>query len=152
MKVKMKTTGLAATALFATLLVAVPAQADSSDPTSVQVNEVLVNQHSNTEKATGLWDQTREKTGAAASAAAEYSRVQGTRALEASKEGISKGTAVVVTESKEAWETTKDISSRIVDYSADKAQQVTKAVTEKINPAPQDPQVLERGSVETQNN
>lgn len=144
MKVNQNTKGLTIASAIAVLVVSAPGY---SDETTVQVDEIEINQPSNTENSEGLWDQTKKKT----SAAAEYSKKQGSKALEASKKGIEKGTDAVVTGSKNAWETTKEVSGKVADYTTDKANQVSDAVTNAINPEPEETPVIDR-SKSTQTN
>jgi len=143
MKVYMNSKGLATAAMIAMMVAIAPAY---SDETTVPVEEIEINPPSNTEKAAGLWDQTKEKTSAAANSAAEYSKVQGSRALEASKKGLEKGTDAVVTGSKKAWETTKEVSGKVADYTTDKAKQVSEAVTNTMSPPAEDPPVSDHST------
>ena len=101
---------------------------------TVVVEEVQVQSTSNKEKASELWHQTKEKTTDAAKSAAEYSKVQGSRALEAGKQGVQKGSKAVVSGSKEAWGATKEVSGKVADYTVDKAGKVKQAVGEVIAP------------------
>ncbi len=124
-----------------------PLSADSTTA-DVKVEEIDLNQPSNQDQAEELWDQTKRKTAEAASAAAEYSKVQGTRILEGSKQGLAKGADAVATGSKKAWDATKEAGSKAVDYTVEKATEVGEAISESFNNEDADPDVTER-SVET---
>jgi hypothetical protein len=114
----------------------------------VQVEEIYLNQPSNQEQAEELWDQTKRKTTEAASAAAEYSKVQGTRILEGSKQGLAKGADAVATGSQKAWDATTEAGSKAVDYTVEKAAEVREAISDSYSSEDADPGVTER-SVET---
>lgn len=129
------------------LAAALPLSADSASE-MVQVEEIDLNQPSNQEQAEELWDQTKRKTTEAASAAAEYSKVQGTRILEGSKQGLAKGADAVATGSQKAWDATTEAGSKAVDYTVEKAAEVREAISDSYSSEDADPGVTER-SVET---
>ncbi len=101
---------------------------------AVEIEEIDLNQPSNENQAEDLWDQTKQKTGEAA----EYFKVEGTRILDSSKEGLAKGTDAVVTGSKKAWDATKEASSKAVDYTVKKTNQAGEAISDTFNSEPQD--------------
>jgi hypothetical protein len=112
----------------------------------VVVEEIQTGQPTNEEKAEALWNRTKEKTREAAGSAAEYSTVQGTRALEATKEGIAKGADLigegaeaVVEGSKKAWDSTVEVTGDAVEYSRKKAGEVGAAVSEALEKDPENP-------------
>lgn len=135
--------------IFTALLLAaaLPLSADSASG-EVQVEEIDLNQPSNQEQAEDLWDQTKRKTTEAASAAAEYSKVQGTRILEGSKQGLAKGAETVAIGSQKAWDATKEAGSKAADYTVEKATEVGEAVSESFSSEDAEPGVTER-SIET---
>ncbi|MGI9316143.1 MAG: hypothetical protein ACR2QW_02325 [bacterium] len=147
---------------IATVLLLGASTALSADNTAseVKIEEIDLNQSSNQpsdsttnqENAGELWDQTKLKTGEAASAAAEYSKVQGTRILEGSKEGLAKGADAVTTGSKKAWDATKEASNKAVDYTVEKASELGEAISETLSDDSSDASVTDRsvGSAQTE--
>ncbi len=113
--------------------------AAGQENSTVVVEEIPVNQPDNAEKAAELWDQTKQKTGEAAGTAAEFSKVQGTRALEATKRGAAKGADLAVQGaeavadgSKKAWDATKEATGKAVEFTAEKAKEVGAAVSSAL--------------------
>ena len=103
------------------------------DAAKIPVEEIEVNTTSESNTSEDLWDQTKRKTGEAASAAAEYSEVQGTKILEGTKEGLAKGADAVATGSKKAWDATKEAGAKAADYTVEKANEVGEAISEAFN-------------------
>lgn len=126
---------------------ALPLSANSTSG-EVQVEEIDLNQPSNQEQAEDLWDQTRRKTTEAANAAAEYTKVQGTRILEGGKQGLAKGADAVATGSQKAWDATKEAGSKAANYTVEKATEVGEAISESLSSAGAEPGFTER-SIET---
>jgi hypothetical protein len=130
------------------LLLGIPSASYPQD-SAVEVEEIDLSQPSNEDEAEGLWDQTKQKT----SEATEYSKVQGKRILDSSKEGLAKGTDAVVTGSKKAWDATKEASSKAVDYTVEKTNQAGEAISDTFNREPQDDvPVTERNTDTSQTN
>jgi hypothetical protein len=123
-----------------------------ANETAVQVQEIEVNRPSSTEQADSLWDQTKYKTGEATDAAAEYTKVQSTRALEATKQGLSDGAEVVSTQSKKAWDGTKQATSDAVDYSAEKATQAGHAISDAFTSDTRAAPVVDKSINQSQSN
>ena len=107
--------------------------ASSTESSQLEVEEITVDQPSNAEKAAELWQQTKTKTGEAASSAAELGKVQGGRAVDATKKGFSQGKDAVVSGSKQAWESTKEASGKVADYTVSTAKKVKKAVSSAVS-------------------
>lgn len=121
------------------VMVGLSSLAMGQENSTVVVEEIETGQPDNAEKAAELWDQTKQKTGEAASTAAEYSKVQGTRALEATKRGAAKGAdlaiqgaGAVAEGSKKAWDATKEATGKGVEYTTEKVKQVGTAISEAM--------------------
>ena len=150
------------------LYFAVPTNAQNTQSdqatTKVIVEEISTGTPSNTENAEDLWGQTKKKTQEAAGSAAEYSKVQGTRALEATKDGVAKGADLVekgadavaagskkawdatVDTSEKAWDATVDTTKKAVDYTQDKASKVGASVADAFTSNPSNPVIVEKGT------
>lgn len=129
-----------------------PVLSVAADTSGAQVEEIEVNpvssenqagvdtEESTKEKAASLWKQTKQKSGEAATSAAEYSKVQSTRLLEASKTGLAKGADAVSKGTTKAWSATKDATRTAVDYTAKKASEAGEAISDVLTkenpPAP----------------
>lgn len=112
--------------------------ATANDAEPVQVETVVVSpaptaqsEETAADKAAELWDKTKEETGEAASAAAEFSKTQGKKILKGTKKGVEKGTDAVVDGSKKAWEATKTTSKKAAKATANALE----TTGEKINKA-----------------
>ncbi|MBX2867205.1 MAG: hypothetical protein KTR18_00910 [Acidiferrobacterales bacterium] len=108
-------------ALLVILTSALSTQAFSDETPKVQVEEIEVSKPAGEKDASTLWQETKKKTGEAASSAAEYSKVQGSKILEASKTGVAKGAEVVTKESSKAWDATKKATKTAVEFTGEKA-------------------------------
>lgn len=116
------------------LLLTGPIALSSDDTaTNVPVEEIEINKNSESGTSEDLWDQTKRKTSEAASAAAEYTEVQGTKILEGTKQGLAKGADAVATGSKKAWDATKEAGTKAADYTVEKATEVGDAISETFN-------------------
>lgn len=121
--------------LICVLLTPSWATADSSSSQVVEVETIEVSPAkpaADGNKAAELWDKTKEETGEAASTAAEYSKVQGTRALNATKKGVKKGTEVVTEGSKKAWSATKTTTKKAVDATGKALKKTGAAISEAV--------------------
>jgi hypothetical protein len=123
-----------------------------ANETAVPVEEIEVNRRSSADEGDSLWDQTKHKTGEAADAAAEYTKVQGTRALDATKQGLSDGAEVVSTQSKKAWEATKQATGEAVHYTAEKATQAGHAISDAFTSHDSAVPVVEKSIHQPQSN
>ena len=120
--------------IYAVLALSVPLESSADDTTAnIPVEEIEVNTTSESNTSEDLWDQTKRKTSETASAAAEYSEVQGTKILEGTKQGLAKGADAVATGSKKAWDATKEAGAKAADYTVEKATEVGEAISETFN-------------------
>ncbi len=120
-------------ALYIALAIFLAAPGVQANESTVVVEEIDLSQPSNATKAAELWDQTKQKTGEAASTAAEFTKVQSTRALQATKQGIAKGANAVSTGSKKAWKATKEATHTAVEYTSEKAVQAGHAISKALS-------------------
>ena len=114
--------------LFSAVTIAPAAYADSD----AVVKEIDVNKTSQKGKAAEAWDKTKEATSAAATATVEFTKEHGTRAVNATKRGVKKGTEVVVVQSKRAWNATKNATGKAVDATVDAVSKAGKAISNKM--------------------
>ena len=126
----------------------------SSDDTTakVPVEEIEINKTPESGASEDLWDQTKRKTGEAASAAAEYTEVQGTKILEGTKQGLAKGADAVATGSKKAWDATKEAGAKAADYTVEKATEVGEVISETFNNEKIDAEVSDKSVNSPANN
>lgn len=124
-----------------------------ANETAVPVEEIEVNRPTSSDKADSLWDQTKHKTGEATDTAVEYTKVQGSRALEATKQGLADGAEVVSTQSKKAWDATKEATGDAVDYTAEKATQAGHAISDAFTvDSPANPPIIDKSINNSQTN
>ena len=118
--------------VLAVLLSAISTDSFSDETPVIQVEEVEVTQPASEKDASTLWQETKKKTGEAASSAAEYSKVQGTKLLEASKTGVAKGADVVTRESSKAWDATKKATKSAVEFTGEKAAKAGTVISDVV--------------------
>ena len=118
--------------LIALLFYLTAGAVEAGEGQAPEVETIEVDQPGVADKAAELWDKTKEVTGETVNSAVTYSKEKGGQAWEAGKEGVAKGTEVVVDQSKKAWGTTKETGAKVVDYSGEKAAQFGNVVKQAI--------------------
>jgi len=111
---------------------------------SVEVEEIEVAPNGSESTASALWKETKEKTGEAANSAASFSKVQGTKILEASKTGAAKGADAVAKGSVKAWEATKSATKSATEYTGEKASQAGSIIAGAVKGSEKNPPVVDK--------
>ena len=117
---------------FAALISFTSVIALADETTQVQVEEVEITPSSTEKDASTLWKETKKKTGEAASTAAEFSKVQGTKILEAGKTGVAKGASAVSEGSSKAWDATKKATKSAAEYTGEKAAKAGAVIADVV--------------------
>ncbi len=115
---------------------------------SVEVEEIEVTPAGSESAASTLWKETKQKTGEAASSAANFSEVQGSKALEATKTGAAKGADAVAKGSVKAWEATKSATKSAAEYTGEKASQAGAIIAGAVKGSDKKPPVVDKSIAE----
>ena len=118
---------------------------------TVLVEEIDVSKAKDESSAQQAWDKTKQATSSAAEATVEFTKEHGTRAVNATKKGVTKGAVVVAEQSKKAWEATKTATGKAVEFTAETASKAGQAISNKLSKGDQVPVTEQSVDAESSN-